>query len=1197
MDLKARSGQNSDIHELTGLEVPLTISQGGTGASNRDTARTNLDAQQQNVHLDDLSDGELSATAVEHGTWFIDNSGDPGQMWAWVLQDTLLDYDAITNKYGSWIDGGDITRVYTEEGMGLFVGGNGSYAQGAGEVEILVDAGTDVDQIPRLVENPDGGGGGSLPVVDGSQLYGLDATQILSTKIGDGVPATPGPVSNEQFELLSDLRTDPDADHPVEDYTHGDVQAQFDNKQQQSDVLDDIVDATEANVAEYDLLIYKTNEDDGSWELLKSDDEEYHITASRVEHGDFFISEAGIAGDIWMSDGSEAGAWWKAGVYLTIGNDTLNVNVGTAANQVVALNAEAQLPAVDASLLVGLAAEQINVVGGVPSVTNEEFNALGDLRLESTDETEAEDNWRLTYGIVQDQLDDKQNGNANLDDLADGELTYDKVEFGEFFIKQAGDDDKVWTWVGTEADGVGSWVMPPGAQRLNDLMDASTMPLAGDDESSDNVFIGEGSGNTIDGGGGNGNLNTALGRNTLASLEDGNLNVAIGKDAGQNFVDGNGNILIGFNAGKDLGINESNKLIINNNNSADLVINPLIEGDFVAGEVLINNSLYSTNSLHLGSSTDSKFTIVQNEGDITIKSEEEGKKISFAVNGDDELLIMETVDGEEVIQLIGTTKIVSDETNATYINIDESGANLNLTGQEDVVVSATQDVVVNATEDVVVNATEEFTLNGNNISLTGAEIITIKNESGQDNKISFVVDDENELLKMESDGIIKLIGETKIAADDNTDSYINASESGTRLNVKGADKVLVHALNGSDGVVQILAADSINLDAQNVVITSGNEFTVDSDFKARGKVTIVDGSDSLSIHGDHAEGVTISNEFADRDIIFEIETGEVMRLVDNDGNANEALRLNSYNHLEFGQTDLSIKANSESQLAIRNNLDDGEILFKVSEDQVLKLNGDAAGAHSVEIDATTLDIDVTTLDIDATTVDIDAALTDVSNNLLVGDTLKVGAGDNILTVSQANGDVFVNNNALNKDVVFNVTRSGSDEAMRIDGQDLFLNVTNKIKVTNDDPDNADPLAGSELQFVNTGLPDNTGVTDDKPLATISAQADGVVSSKILMEDAIAVHGNQGVISFDVMVDGNLVTLMEMNTPSRELATNYDSTITIPHNMDVIGDLYTNTMEFAERIVPDDPGGATIGTELLPWGDLYLYDGNGTGAPQ
>ncbi len=177
---------------------------------------------------------------------------------------------------------------------------------------------------------------------------------------------------------------------------------------------------------------------------------------------------------------------------------------------------------------------------------------MGDLRLESTEETEAEDNWRLTYGIVQDQLNDKQNGNANLDDLADGELTYDKVEFGEFFIKQAGDAEQVWTWDGTEAEGAGRWIMPPGAQRLNDLMDASTMPLVGEDESSNNVFIGEGSGATIDDGVGQGDLNTALGRNTLTSLEDGMFNVAIGAGAGQAIVNGHGNILIGKDAGDDL---------------------------------------------------------------------------------------------------------------------------------------------------------------------------------------------------------------------------------------------------------------------------------------------------------------------------------------------------------------------------------------------------------------------------------------------------------------------------------------------------------------------------------------------------------------------------------------------------------------------------------------------------------------------
>jgi len=42
------------------------------------------------------------------------------------------------------------------------------------------------------------------------------------------------------------------------------VQGQLDDKQQHSDVLDDIVDATiNGDIANYDLLIYKKIEDDG----------------------------------------------------------------------------------------------------------------------------------------------------------------------------------------------------------------------------------------------------------------------------------------------------------------------------------------------------------------------------------------------------------------------------------------------------------------------------------------------------------------------------------------------------------------------------------------------------------------------------------------------------------------------------------------------------------------------------------------------------------------------------------------------------------------------------------------------------------------------------------------------------------------------------------------------------------------------
>ena len=116
------------------------------------------------------------------------------------------------------------------------------------------------------------------------------------------------------------------------------------------------------------------------------------VTATRVQYGDFFISEAGNSGQLWMADGTLKGKWATPGLYLTsdVVEGVLDVNVGTAANEVIALNAEAKLPAVDASLLLGLKAEQINfgmVVGDEPSVTNAEFNALGALRLDPAHDT------------------------------------------------------------------------------------------------------------------------------------------------------------------------------------------------------------------------------------------------------------------------------------------------------------------------------------------------------------------------------------------------------------------------------------------------------------------------------------------------------------------------------------------------------------------------------------------------------------------------------------------------------------------------------------------------------------------------------------------------------------------------------------------------------------------------------------------
>ena len=132
--------------------------------------------------------------------------------------------------------------------------------------------------------------------------------------------------------------------------------------------------------------------------------------------------------------------------------------------------------------------------------------------------------------------------------------------------------------------------MPPGAQSLGQLTDAST-------EGDENVFIGNLSGEDIT----TGTANTGLGENALNNLTTGDVNIGIGANAGSAITTGSGNILIGYQAGSDLSPGTSNKLIIDNNNPTVFEPNPLIEGSFLSadrglnldGTMLIKGNLYT----------------------------------------------------------------------------------------------------------------------------------------------------------------------------------------------------------------------------------------------------------------------------------------------------------------------------------------------------------------------------------------------------------------------------------------------------------------------------------------------------------------------------------------------------------------------------------------------------------------------------
>ena len=427
--------QNADNVTITGGSVigitDVAIADGGTGASDNSTARSNLgleigvDIQAYDADLADLSDGTLSVEKVE----FLDN----------VTSDVQAQIDAIGDGPVNSLEDLGVTADSTEL----------NYVDGVtSSIQVQLDAKQDLNAnlttLAGLDQNHD-----HFIVSDGTNWTiqgGADARQSLAlgsiaTQEADNVTITGGSVTGITDIAIADGGTGAsdittarenlgleigvdvqgyDAD--LTDLSDGtltaskvqylenvtsDVQAQLDAKGTGtvSNLADLGVtsDATEVNYTDGVTSSIQDQLD------AKMDINSELTTISGLSHSD---------GNIIVSDGSSWTVESEAVARTSLG-------LGSIATQ---------------------AADNVSITGG--SLSGITDLAIADGGTNASDVSEARSNLGLEIGV------DVQAYDADLADLADGKLTSTKVQYGEYFIATDGTNGQVWT---SDGDGVGAW--------------------------------------------------------------------------------------------------------------------------------------------------------------------------------------------------------------------------------------------------------------------------------------------------------------------------------------------------------------------------------------------------------------------------------------------------------------------------------------------------------------------------------------------------------------------------------------------------------------------------------------------------------------------------------------------------------------------------------------------------------------------
>ena len=441
--LATQAADNVDISggRITDV-VDIAIADGGTGASDITTARQNLgleigvDVQGYDADLTDLSDGTLTSTKVQY------------------LENVNSDVQA---QLGAKLDSSTVTLSKLGQADGNIVVSDGT--------NWTVENGA-------VARTSLGLGSIATQAADNVSISGGSVTDITDIAVADGGTGA-SDVSSARSNLGLEIGVD--------------------------------VQAYDADLA--DLA-------DGK------------LSYGKVEHGEYFIQADGTNGQVWTSDGDGAGSWGDVGgvtgAATTIDTEDLTASRAVVSNtdgkisvsevtsaelgyvDGVTSSIQTQLDGKqdfsdhltdigalahsdgnliisngtkwtvekdsDARTSLGLgtiatqAADNVAITGG--SITAITDIAVADGGTGASDVSTARQNLGLEIGV------DIQAYDADLADLADGELSASKVQYA---ITSEGTSGQVWT---SDGDGTGDWGSPAGLTGAGSTIDSEDLAVS-----------------------------------------------------------------------------------------------------------------------------------------------------------------------------------------------------------------------------------------------------------------------------------------------------------------------------------------------------------------------------------------------------------------------------------------------------------------------------------------------------------------------------------------------------------------------------------------------------------------------------------------------------------------------------------------------------------------------------------------------